>query len=276
MLNSNFENKRFLEINTTENTGNAYETLIKSVGTEQILTGLCTKCSSDGNLTIEYGDTKCVMLRNEVTPVIQNDGLVHKATCQNKVGKILKFRVIKYENDTFYISRKSVIDEIRKEYNSNLEKGHKLTGIITNIEESIGCFVDIGGDYIAMLPKRFLEHVFVNNITDHVSVGDVIEIVVQAIEKENDEISLITLSRIETLPSYSDLIKEFDTGDIVIGTVNQITAKSIFAQLTKHLNIMCRLSSTVKVIPGQKVRIKLKRIGSSIDKKLVGEIISTI
>ena len=276
MLNSNFENKRFLEIETTETTGNSHESLIKSINTNQIFSGLCTKCSSNGDLTITYGDAKCTMLRNEVTPVIQNDGLVHKATCQNKVGKILKFKVVKYENDIFYVSRKSVIDEIRKEYNDNLEIGQKLTGVITNIEESIGCFVDIGGDYIAMLPKRLLEHVFVNNITDHVSIGDVIDIVVHDIKRENNEITLITLSRIETLPPYSELIKEFETGDIVIGIVNQITAKSIFAQLTKHLNIMCRLSPTVRVSPGQKVRIKLKGIGSSIDRKLVGEIISTI
>lgn len=276
MLKNDFINKKYLEIDDTETNETSYESLIKAIGTDEIFSGLCVKCSSNGDLTIKFGDTRCIMLREDVTPVIQKDGLVHKATCQNKVGKILKFRVLKYENDIFYISRKSVIDEIRTEYNENLELGQKLTGVITNIDENIGCFVDIGGDYIAMLPKRLLEHVFVNNITDHVSIGDVIEAVVQSIDKENDEIKLITLSRIETLPPYSELIKEFETGDIVIGIVNQITPKSIFAQLTKHLNIMCRLSPSVRVAPGQKVRIKVKRIGNSLDKKLVGEILSIL
>lgn len=276
MLKSDFTNKKYLEIDYNENTENAFESLINAIGTDEIFSGFCVKCSSNGDLTINYGDTKCVMLREDVTPVIQDDGLVHKSTCQNKVGKFLKFRVIKFENNVLYISRKSVIDEIRKEYNENLVNGQKLTGVITNINESIGCFVDIGGDYIAMLPKRFLEHVFVNNITDHVSIGDVIEVVVHSISKENNEINLITVSRIETLPPYLELINEFETGDIVIGTVNQITPKSIFAQLTKHLNIMCRLSPSVRVVPGQNVRIRVKRIGNSLDKKLVGEIISIL
>ena len=216
------------------------------------------------------------MLRNEVTPILQDDGLVHKVQCQNKVGKIIKFRVINYDNNIFYLSRKSVVEEIRGQYNKTLQEGQLVKGIITNIDENIGCFVDIGGDYTAMLPKRYLEYVFVNNITDHVSVGEVIEAVIKEIDKKDNAINMITLSRIETLPPYEELISEFETGDIVIGTVNQITPKSIFAQLTKHLNITCKLSSNVRVIPGQKVRIKVKRTGNSIDKRLVGEIISVL
>lgn len=274
--NNTLNNSEFLEIDYVDNAVAAYEKLAEAIGGDDILTGMCTRCSAEGDLTIEFGDTKCIMKRAEVTPVVQPDGLVHKATCQNKVGKILKFKVTKFKDGNFYVSRKTVINEIRRIYNKKLKKGQIVTGIITNIDEEIGCFVDIGGDYIAMLPKRFLEHVFVNHITDHVSIGDVIEAVVQDIEMKNNEISQITLSRIETLPPYEELTKEFNTGDIVIGTVNQITSKSIFAQLTKHLNIMCRLSPKVRVQEGQKVRIKIKRIGNSINKKLVGEIISVL
>lgn len=275
-VNNILNNSQYLEIDYSDNTVDSYEKLAAAIGNNDIFDGLCTKCSSEGDLTIEFGDTRCIMERAEVTPIIQPDGLVHKATCQNKVGKTLKFRVLKAEDGKFYISRKSVVQEIRKEYNKRLKIGQVVTGVITNIDENIGCFVDIGGDYIAMLPKRLLEHVFVNRITDHVSVGDVIQTVVQGIDKNDGEISSITLSRIETLPPYEELIKEFETGDIVIGTINQITNKSIFAQLTKHLNIMCKLSPKVRVTPGQRVRIKVKRIGNAVDKRLVGEIISVL
>lgn len=275
-VNNILNNSKYLEIATSDNTEGSCEKLAAAIGKDDILDGLCTKCSAEGNLTIEFGDTKCIMERNEVTPILQKDGLVHKATCQNKVGKTLKFRVLRFEDGVFYVSRKSVIEEVRKEYNKHLKLGQIVTGVITNIDEKVGCFVDIGGDYIAMIPKRLLEYVFVNNITDHVSVGDVIQAAVEEIDKENNEISSITLNRIAALPPYEELAKEFEPGDIVIGTVNQITTKSIFAQLTKHLNIMCKLSPKVRVQEKQKVRIKIKRIGTQEDKRLVGEIISVL
>lgn len=274
-LNNILDNRQYLEINYSD-TEVSTEKLSLAIGTQETFSALCTKCSSKGDLTLLFGDTKCIMKREDVTPILQEDGLVHKATCQNKVGKTLKFTVLNVENGTFYVSRKTVIEKIRKEYSKILKVGQVVTGIITSINEHIGCFVDIGGDYSAMLPKRLLEHVFINNITDHVSIGDVIETVIQSIDEKDGEISQITLSRIETLPPYEELIKEFENGDIVIGTINQITTKSIFAQLTKHLNIMCKLSPTIKVEPGQKATIRIKRTGSTLDKRLAGELISVL
>lgn len=279
ILENTIDTIQYLEINEIDETNkyeNSLEILSAALGKNDILSGYCSKCSKDGDLTIDFGDIKCTMLRNEVTPILEEDGFVHKVQCQNKVGNTIKFRVIKYENNKFYLSRKSVVNEIREQYNSTLQVGMLVKGVITNIDENIGCFVDIGGDYIAMLPKRFLEYVFVNRITDHVSQGEVIEAVIQEIDKKENQINKITLSRVETLPPYEKLISEFESGDIVIGTVNQITPKSVFCQLTKHLNITCRLSNNVRVVPGQKVRIKVKRTGTSIDKRLVGEIISVL
>ncbi|MDU2121925.1 MAG: S1 RNA-binding domain-containing protein [Clostridium celatum] len=278
IIKDNIVNSQYLELDVLDNLNeeSMYKKLSAAVGKVQIFEGFCTKCSSEGDLSIKCGDVTCIMPRSEVTPVTETDGLVHKSTCQNKVGKNLKFKVISKDSDKFYVSRKSLIENVRKEYNTNLKVGQIVRGIITNIEESIGCFVDIGGEYTAVLPKRCLEYVFVNNITDHVQIGDVVEGKITVLEKEDNDIKTIIISRIDTLPPYEELIKEYSPGDVVIGIVNQITSQSIFAQLTKHLNIACRLTPNMKVKVGQKVRIKIKRVGNSVNKRLVGDIISSL
>lgn len=271
-------NSQYLELDVFDSfqEENIYKKLSMAVGKKQIFEGFCTKCSSEGDLTIKCGNVTCIMQRAEVTPVVEKDGLVHKSTCQNKVGKNLKFRVINKDIDKLYVSRKDLIENVRKEYNANLKVGQIVKGVITNIEEAIGCFVDIGGEYTAVLPKKYLEYVFVNNITDHVQIGDVVEGKITVLDKEDNDIKTIIISRIDTLPPYEELIKEYSPGDVVIGVVNQITSQSIFTQLTKHLNIACRLTPNMKLKVGQKVRIKIKRIGNSVNKRLVGDIISSL
>ena len=274
-----FNNLKFLENNIEDLSKSTnvetFETLVKSIDTDNVFSGECIKCSSKGDLTVRVGDVNCIIKRSEVTPVVAEDGLVHKAICQNKVGKILKFKIKSIDKNIVYASRKSVVSEIRDYYASNLKEGQKVVGVITNIDESIGCFVDIGGDYSAMIPTRLLEHVFVNKITDHVKINDVVECIVKSIQNINGDIK-ITLSRVDALPPYSELTKEFEVGDVVVGVVNEITPKSIFAQLNKHLNVSCRLSTKIRVVPGQKVRIKIKTAASKDNNRISGEILSVL
>lgn len=278
---TNSVNELFLETQHLENgipQENALAELSSSAGKKKTFLGFCTKCSANGDLTIVYGNTTCTMKREDLTPIIQADGLVHKSTCQNKVGTHLNFRVTKVENDIIYVSRKEIISEYRKTYIEKLIVNNVVNGIITNINENIGCFVDIGADYTAVLPKKNLEHVFVNKVTDHVNIGDKVQAVIVdlVLNENNSEFTEIVLSKIPLLPTYEELTKDYAPGDVVIGQVSSITPRCIYTQLTKHLNVTCSLTPNLRLTPGQMVRIRLKQIKSTTENKMVGNIISAL
>lgn len=275
-------NSEFLENvikNEKQSNENTQKKLIAAKGTEKIFEGYCEKCTKDGNLIIRYGNTTCTMLREEVSPITQIDGLVHKGTCQNKVGSKIKFIVIDYdkENNTIYISRKSLVSKARKQYETNLKTGDVIKGIITGIDEKIGCFVDIGAEYTAVLPKSELEYVFVDKITDHVNISDEIEVAVKDIKKTDDgAIQEIALSRKAILPKYEELASAYNAGDVVVGVVKSFAEHCIYAQLTKHLTIFCRYNNQIHVEKEQTVRIKIKNISTENSRKMVGDIIGII
>ena len=251
-----------------------YNDLISAIGSNKIFTGYCTKCDNNGNLIIEYGTTNCIMERNDVTTTVEKDGLVHKSFCQNKVGVYIKFRVKKVENNIIYVSRKEIIKELRDKWKNDLKIDDVVKGVITDINEKIGCFVNIGADYIAVLPKKNIEHIFVTNITDHVKIGEEVETVIKDIVKDNNgEIKEIILNRLPMLPKYEELVSAYSVGDVVLGEVKSITSTCIFVQISKHLNIYCNFNPSIKVEAGQRVRIRLKNISVN---KLRGEIIAKL
>lgn len=271
-------NMKYLEDAPTETSNNnGYLTLLNAIDENTTLVGFCEKCNKNGDLTISFGNIKCIMPRAEVSPNIEADGLVHKNYCQSKVGSNLKFNVLRQEGETFIVSRSSYINDVREKYEDILKVGTVLRGKVINIEENIGVFVDVGADYIGLIPKRKLEHIFVYEITDFVTIGENIEAIVLDIDRdEQNNIVNIIMSRVDLLPPYEELLKDYSVGDIVIATVTTITDKSIFTQLDTHLSITCRLSPKVRVQKGQKVRVKLKKIGNSSNSRIGGEIISVI
>ena len=249
------------------------------VGKNVTLKGLVLTCKQNGDLIIKYGNAKCLMPRQNVSPIVEKDGLVHKSLCINKVGTSILFNVEKIEDQNIIVNRCSTIKELRKTYFKNLKKGQIISGRVYNIDEKIGCFLDIGADHIAILPKKYIEHIFINKITDHVNIGDIVngEIIDIVYNKDNTEIQNVVISRVATLPKFDELISEYNVGDIVIGQITAIAPTCIYANLDKHLNISCLFSSNFKQLkPGQNVRIRIKKITDGGIKRIVGEIISII
>lgn len=281
-----FINKEFLE--TVDKNNNNYnyndgdnssrKELFNAVNSNKIFQGYCIKCNAEGNLTIRYGNVNCIMKRNDVTVIKQSDGFVHKGFCQNKVGTNIKFRVTEVDKDgIIYVSRKEIIEDAREKYNKELKIGDVITGVISDINEKIGCFVNIGADYDAILPKSKIEHVYIEKITDHVNKGDLLDTVVTDITKDKTgNITEVALDRLQLLPKFEELASEYSQGDVVIGTVKYLTPKSIYSQLTKHLNIACRPNKDIFVSKEQLVKIRIKRISTDGTNKMVGEIIGSV
>ena len=249
------------------------------VGKDVTLKGMVTRCKPNGDLIVQYGNAKCLMPRENVSPIVEKDGKVHKTLCINKVGTSILFKVKAIEDNNIIIERCSIVADLRKQYLKNLKIGQVISGRVYNIDDKIGCFLDIGADHLAILPKKYMEHIFVNKITDHINIGEVVtgEITDIVYDEGKTQIHNIVVSRVAILPKFDQLISEYSVGDIVIGEITSIAPTCIYANLDKHLSISCLFSANFKELaPGQKVRIKIKKITNGGIKRLIGEIISII
>ncbi|MGL5353716.1 MAG: S1 RNA-binding domain-containing protein [Clostridium sp.] len=222
-----------------------------------ILSGYCKKAFGNGDLIIDYKGIDCILELQDFTTI---DGTIVRHLAQNKVGKNISFRVKKIDGDKVYIERKSVIAEVRKMYDG-LQVGHNISGVITGIDQLRGGFVDIGGDIQGIIPKSMIENVFVNDISDHLYLGEKVNVKVIELERDaNGTITHLALNRKILLPTFDELTKDINTYDVVIAKVKTVSANGIHCSLNAHLDIFCGFVSGIRVASGDKVRVLVKQI----------------
>lgn len=279
------ESKKFIadelleEITTNEDIEsreNAERILNSAIGKNKYFKGICERCKPNGDLIVNYNGVECIIKRAEVSNEISPEtGQVHKRICQDLVGSAVAFMVLHYQNDTFYCSRKRVLAKNRKKINDTLEVNDRITGIISAIDDNIGCFVNIGGDYKAVLPKSKLEYCFVSNIINHVHIGEIVECIVSDIVRDvNNNITEIVLNRKAALPPYEELISKYKPLETIVGIVQEKKMDRVYVQLDKHLTAICSFPKNVLFAEGDRVRLQLKRLYPNPQKKIQGNILS--
>lgn len=270
-------------IESDNNYNNAYDSLddveqeLKdSIKTNKYFSGLCKKCDSDGNLYIDINGVTCIMERNEVSiaDISSEEQLVHKGLCQKKVGTYIKAKVLRIENKedlTIYLTRKDLVQKVRDYYDTNLTQGTVVEGRVTNIDEKKGVFVDIGGDYTGIIPRNYLENLFVTNLSDHVSIGEKVKAVVIELEKNpTGNIVHLILDRKSLLPKFNKLAKNYAKGDVVLAKIKSIQENGIYCSLDKHLDMICDFDSN-RYKSGQEVRVRINSV--KYDKQRISGII---
>lgn len=259
----------FADNNTT------IEELIDSVKNNTYYSGLCTRCDSDGNLTININGVECIMTADQISLPLNKHDVIHKGIAQKKVGSVVKARVLKIEDGIVYLTRLDLVREIRKFFNENLKENICIKGHITNIDETKGVFVDIGGDYVGIIPRNLLENLYVTDLSYHVSVGEEVTVIVSEILK-NDEGNIVhlVLDRKSLLPKFQNLVKKYHRNDIVLGKIKSIQNAGIYCSIDKHLDIICDFDSK-RHHKNEMVQIRINSI--KYDKQRIsGTIISTI
>lgn len=257
----------------------AHKVLKNALNKPTELIGYCKKCKSNGDLIIDFNGIGCAIKSDEVSPIVQPDtGKTHKGLCESKVGTNLKFRVVKFQDGVFFLSRKVIVAEQREIIKNELKVGDRIEGRVTAINENLGCFINIGADHTVLIPKKALEHIFVESISNHVKLGEVVTACITNIEKDpiKGEITNLLASRAAALPSYGELVSEFSEGEVIIGEVTAISNVGIYVKLTPHISASCRFKPNVYVNPGDRVRVKIKRITMTGMNKITGDIVSTI
>lgn len=239
------------------NQNESKEILLNSVGTNIVFKGFCKKAFADGSLLIDFNGVDCHLNIDDFTLI---EASIKRHIAQTKVGKDISFRFKSQDGDIINIERKSVIADERKKYD-NLQVGHNIEAIVTAIDESKGVFVDIGGDIEGIIPKSMLERVFVRQISDHISIGEKVQVKVIDLERDNNgTITHLALNRKILLPSFEELVKDIQPFEVVIAKVKTVNPNGIHCSLNSHLDIFCGFVPGLRVNKDDRVSVRVKQI----------------
>ncbi|MGL5149277.1 MAG: S1 RNA-binding domain-containing protein [Clostridium sp.] len=270
-------NTELLEFNKKVNyediSANQFKTdLENSINQNTVFTGFCKRAYRDGSLEIVCNGVPC---RLDIEDFTVTDATVRRHWAQTKVGTYVSFRVKSVADDIVNVERKSIIKDIRDRFKA-LRVGHNVHGIVTRIDENKGVFVCIGGDTYGMIPKPYLESIFIKNLSDHVSVGDKVYVKVAELQRNtDDEISHLIFNRKVLLPTFDELASDIELYEIHIAKVKAVTDKGIHCSLTPHLDIYCEFAPGVRVKPNDMVQVKITRIRPE-KQRINGDIIGVL
>ena len=154
------------------------------------------------------------------------------------------FKVIKldYKRNNVVLSRKAVLEKnnsaVKTELLKHLEEGQIVKGIVKNITD-YGAFIDLGG-LDGLLHITDISWSRVTNPTDHVNLGDEIDVKVLSFDKEKLRVSL-GLKQIQNDP-WENVESRYAVGGIYEAEVSNITDYGCFAQIEEGIEGLIHLS----------------------------------
>ena len=157
---------------------------------------------------------------------------------------IQDFKVIKldYKRNNVVLSRKAVLEKnnsaVKVELLENLEEGQLVKGVVKNITD-YGAFIDLGG-LDGLLHITDISWSRVTNPSEHLNLGDEIEVKVLNFDKEKLRVSL-GLKQIHNDP-WENVESSYSVGGIYEANVSNIADYGCFAQLEDGIEGLIHLS----------------------------------
>ena len=157
---------------------------------------------------------------------------------------IQDFKVIKldYKRNNVVLSRKAVLEQnnsaVKVELLKNLDEGQIVTGIVKNITD-YGAFIDLGG-LDGLLHITDISWSRVTNPSEHLNIGEEIEVKVLSFDKEKLRVSL-GLKQIHKDP-WENVKSNYTVGGIYEAEVSNITDYGCFAQLEEGIEGLIHLT----------------------------------
>ena len=154
------------------------------------------------------------------------------------------FKVIKldYKRNNVVLSRKAVLEknnsEVKVELLKNLEEGQIVKGIVKNITD-YGAFIDLGG-MDGLLHITDISWSRVTNPSEHLNLGEEIDVKVLSFDKEKLRVSL-GIKQIQNDP-WENVEANYAVGGIYEAEVSNITDYGCFAQLEEGIEGLIHLS----------------------------------
>jgi small subunit ribosomal protein S1 len=183
------------------------------------------------------------------------------------IGQTFKFRVVRFDrkSENAVLSRKLLLQDERekkkKHVFGSIAKGQKVTGRVRSLT-SFGAFVDIGG-IEGLLHVSDISWGKGTHPSDHLAVGQEIEVVILDFKEKEERISL-GLKQLTPDP-WADIAEKYQAGQKVTGRVSSLTDFGAFVELEKGVEGLVHISDLTwsrklvhpkKVLsPGQEVLV---------------------
>ncbi len=156
----------------------------------------------------------------------------------------MTFRITRFEENgrNLVVSARAVLEEERLQQKealqNSLEVGQTVHAVITSIRD-FGAFADLGG-VDGLIPVSEIGWSRVENIADHFSIDQEVQVVVKSIDWDKDRISL---SLKETLENpWDSFIKDFPVGSKIVGRVSRLAQFGAFVTLTGGVDGLVHIS----------------------------------
>ncbi len=163
---------------------------------------------------------------------------------ESLIGTRLTFRISDYgeKGRNIVVSRRVLLEEeqqrLKEEAHAGLTEGMTVTGTVTSLQ-TFGAFVDIGG-LEGLIPISELGWTRVKEVSDVLSVGQQVQVVVKTIDRDKERISL---SLKDTLANPWELAAEnFPEGSFHSGVVARLTPFGAFVTLAGGVDGLIHIS----------------------------------
>jgi len=160
------------------------------------------------------------------------------------VGKMLPFKIAEYAESgrNIVLTRRPIVEEEQRvkkaELKASLKEGMRLKGKVMSIQ-SFGAFVAANG-IEGLLPISELSYSRVGKVSDVLSQGQEIEVVVKKLDWENEKFSF-SLKDILTDP-WDAVERKFPVGTFLTGTVNRLAPFGAFVNLGEGIDGLIHIS----------------------------------
>jgi small subunit ribosomal protein S1 len=160
------------------------------------------------------------------------------------IGQTFKFRVLKFDRKTenAVLSRKILLQDEREKRKrrvfGQLAKGQKVPGKVKSLT-NFGAFVDIGG-IEGLLHVSDIAWGKSTHPSEHLAVGQEIEVVVLDFNERDEKISL-GLKQLTPDP-WSNIAEKYQAGQKITGKVSSLTDFGAFVELEKGVEGLVHIS----------------------------------
>lgn len=163
---------------------------------------------------------------------------------ESLIGTRLAFLITDYgeKGRNIVVSRRVLLEEeqrrLKEEARASIAEGQTVDGTVTSLQD-FGAFVDIGG-LEGLIPISEIGWTRVNKVSDVLSVGQRIQVVIKAIDREKDRISL---SLKDTLADPWDQVAQlYPEGSFHPGTVARLATFGAFVTLGSGVDGLIHIS----------------------------------
>jgi small subunit ribosomal protein S1 len=160
------------------------------------------------------------------------------------IGQTFKFRVVRFDrkSENAVLSRKLLLQDERekkkKHIFGSIAKGQKVTGRVRSLT-SFGAFVDIGG-IEGLLHVSDISWGKGTHPSDHLAVGQEIEVVILDFKEKEERISL-GLKQLTPDP-WANIAEKYQAGQKITGRVSSLTDFGAFVELEKGVEGLVHIS----------------------------------